>query len=80
VATLLRDHLARCHEARVVAGLATSDGVAALQLEGEARKIARLVLAASGDDARASLTQMTPCATSNLFMSGIFFPLRSTCY
>jgi hypothetical protein len=45
-ATLIRDCLARCREARIVSGLATPDGMAALLAGASAPKIARLVLGA----------------------------------
>ena len=46
IATLIRDRLARCREARIISGFATPDGVAALRVGAAAPKIARLVLGA----------------------------------
>lgn len=46
IATLIRDRLTRCREARIVSGFATPDGVAALQTGAHAKKITRLVLGA----------------------------------
>jgi hypothetical protein len=46
IATLIRDRLARCWEARIISGFATPDGVAALRVGAVASKIARLVLGA----------------------------------
>lgn len=46
IATLIRDRLARCREARIISGFATPDGVVALRVGAAAPKIARLVLGA----------------------------------
>ncbi|WP_159351039.1 phospholipase D family protein [Roseomonas harenae] len=46
IARLIQDRLARCREARIVAGFATPDGVAALKVGAAAPKITRLVLGA----------------------------------
>ena len=46
IARLIRGRLAHCQEARIVAGFATPDGVAALQVGAAAPKITRLVLGA----------------------------------
>jgi hypothetical protein len=46
ISRLIRDRLTRCREARIVAGFATPDGVAALRVGAAAPKITRLVLGA----------------------------------
>ena len=46
IATLIRDRLARCREARIVSGFATPDGVDALRVGTAAPKVTRLVLGA----------------------------------
>jgi len=46
IARLIRNRLARCREARIVAGFATPDGVTALKVGAAAPKITRLVLGA----------------------------------
>ncbi|MFC0389661.1 phospholipase D family protein [Muricoccus vinaceus] len=72
IARLIQDRLTRCREARIVAGFATPDGVAALKVGATALRITRLVLGAGTFKAFQALDSLIasglPASTARLHL------------